>query len=241
MNKIDLNKKNLFFLEKSLIELKNNKPIQYIIGSTYFLDLNFKINDKVFIPRIETELLVSIIINKYKIDKVNLSIIDIGTGTGCIAICIKKYLPWINMYSIDNSIKSLEIARINSIKHNVNIIFNKINILKYKKYLKKIPIVDIIISNPPYVRLCEKKNIKPNVYQYEPYNSLFVNNNNPLIFYQKILKLSKLILSDNGYIYLEINQFLATETIDLIKKEGYKNIKLKLDIYGNKRIIIIKK
>lgn len=230
-------------LEKGLFFLKKNKPIQYIIGKTKFLNLSLKINNQVFIPRPETEELVNWLIKdyNYNIIKKKLNILDIGTGSGCIAIYIKKNIKESNIYALDVCKKALNIAKLNALKYNLKIYFYNINILTSINLINILPYIDIIISNPPYVRSIEKKYMHPNVYKYEPNKAIFVTNKYPLIFYQKILEISKYILNKKGYIYLEINKYLSNQMISLIKKIGYNHIYLKKDIYNNYRMIRIQK
>lgn len=168
-----------------------------------------------------------------------MNVIDICTGSGCIAISIKKKLLNTNVYALDISKKALKIAEINALKHKVKILLYQLDILK-KYFLKtSFPSLDIIVSNPPYIRLSEKKVMHPNVYQYEPLNSLFVSDENPLIFYKKIAFWAKKILNKNGSIYFEINQFLVKKTVKLFNELGYNKIYIKNDFYGNPRMIKI--
>lgn len=227
-------------LYKSILDLIDNKPIQYILGKSIFLDLEFIVNNNVFIPRYETEELVNWIIKDYNNYKKKLNIIDICTGSGCIAVYIKKKLLNSTVYALDISKYALKIAKKNALKHKVKILFYELDILKISSLKNYFPLLDIIVSNPPYVRLSEKKIMHPNVYKYEPTNALFVNDEDPLIFYKKIAFLAKSILNKNGFIYFEINQFLAEKIIKLFNKLGYNEIYLKNDFYGNPRMIKIK-
>lgn len=219
--------------------LNDNKPIQYILGKSIFLDFEFIVNNNVFIPRYETQELVNWIIQDYSNFKKKLKIIDICTGSGCIAISIKKKLFNTIVYALDISKNALKIAKKNALKHKVKISFYELNILKNNSLKKHFPRLDIIVSNPPYVRLSEKKFMHPNVYKYEPLNAIFVQNQDPLIFYKKIALLSKKILNKNGSMYFEINQFLVKEIIHLFKKLGFTNIYIKKDYHGYPRIIKI--
>lgn len=226
-------------LYKSILDLNDYKPIQYILGKSIFFDLEFIVNANVFIPRPETEELVNWIIKDYNNNKKKLNIFDICTGSGCIAIYIKKKLLNTKVYALDISKNALKIAKKNTLKHKVKILFYNLDILKKNSFLNNLPLLDIIVSNPPYVRLSEKKIMDPNVYKYEPSNALFVSDKNPLIFYEKIALLSKKILNKNGSIYLEINQFLGKKVKKLFLKLGFKKIYIKNDIYGNARMIKI--
>lgn len=220
--------------------LNNDTPIQYILKKAFFFDLEFFVNKNVFIPRYETEELVNWVIQDYNNLKNKLYIIDICTGSGCIAITLKKKLFNTTIYAIDISKDALKIAKKNAYQHQVDIFFYQIDILQ-KYFLKHdFPLLDIIISNPPYIRLSEKSMMSPNVYKYEPSNALFINNKDDLIFYKRIAYWSKKILNKNGSIYFEINQFLVKEIKELFHQLGYKNIYIKNDIYGNPRMIKLK-
>jgi release factor glutamine methyltransferase len=225
-----------------LDQLKQEIPIQYILGTTHFYGLEFDVNENVLIPRPETEELVEwIITNNLKTNlSNNLKILDIGTGSGCIAIALAKNIPQAQVFAIDVSEKALATAKKNAENNNVIINF----ILKDILDIVNLSAVegleqqfDIIVSNPPYVRDLEKTEIKKNVLDNEPHLALFVDDNDALLFYRKIAVLAKKNLTENGRLYFEINQYLATETVELLEKMDFKNIKLRKDIYGNNRMI----
>lgn len=221
----------------SILEpLKKEIPIQYLLGKTSFYGLDFEVNENVLIPRPETEELVEWIIkSNLKIEKLkNLKILDIGTGSGCIAISLAKNLPDARVYAIDVSEKALATAQKNAEINNVNVTFINQNILAAEDLEQQF---DVIVSNPPYVRNLEKEEIKKNVLDNEPHLALFVEDNNALVFYKKIAELAQKNLSPNGQLYFEINQYLGKEMIDLLEKMNFKNIELKKDIYGNDRMI----
>ena len=222
--------------ESVLADLKKEKPIQYILGETEFYGLPFLVNENILIPRPETEELVEWILEstKYEEQSAKLKILDIGTGSGCIAISLAKNLPNAQVSAIDVSEKALDTAHKNAEINKVDVIFFLKNILETEVLDEK---YDIIVSNPPYVRNLEKEEIKPNVLQYEPHLALFVEDNDALLFYRKIAELAKKNLSENGKLYFEINQYLGKETIELLEEMGFKNIDLKKDIYGNDRMI----
>ncbi len=236
-----LTKNNLSYFLNALTGLQNQKPIQYIIGETEFYGLPFYVNQHVLIPRPETEELVAWIIPLPNPPQKggNLNILDIGTGSGCIAISLAKNLPNASVFALDISNKALEIAKQNAILNEVLIEFIEHDILKpniiqsEEKNLK----FDIIVSNPPYVRQLEKQEIKDNVLKHEPHLALFVENENPLLFYTKIADFAKDNLTKNGKLYVEINQYLGQETISLLKEKGFTNIELKKDMFGNYRMI----
>ncbi|SNB04743.1 peptide chain release factor N(5)-glutamine methyltransferase [Flavobacterium psychrophilum] len=222
--------------ETVLLQLKEQKPIQYILGETQFFGLPFYVNKNTLIPRPETEELVEWIIKEnLKISSLkNLKILDIGTGSGCIAISLAKNLPNASVFAIDVSDKALATAQKNAVLNEVDITFIEKNILQTEDLNQEF---DIIVSNPPYVRNLEKKEIHKNVLEYEPHLALFVDDNDSLLFYRKITELATRNLSNNGQLYFEINQYLGKETVELLEKYNFKNTTLKKDIYGNDRMI----
>ena len=229
MSDIDLQKWN-----DIVIELKTQKPIQYILGETFFYDLRFQVDENTLIPRPETEELVALILASNKETNKKIKVLDIGTGSGCIAISLAKNLPNAQVFALDVSEKAIEIAQKNAKYNDVSITFLHQNILETDDLNQQF---DIIVSNPPYVRNLEKSEINKNVLDYEPHLALFVEDNDALIFYKKIAQLAKKNLNQNGQLFFEINQYLAKETVELIKDLGFKNIKLHQDIYGNDRMI----
>ncbi|MFV5688403.1 peptide chain release factor N(5)-glutamine methyltransferase [Flavobacterium sp. ZT3R25] len=227
----------------SILEpLKKEIPIQYLLGKTSFYGLEFEVNENVLIPRPETEELVDWISkSNSKIERLkNLKILDIGTGSGCIAISLAKNIPNAQVFAIDVSEKALATAKKNANINTVNITFINQNILEVASLSAVEGLnqqFDIIVSNPPYVRNLEKEEIKKNVLENEPHLALFVEDNDALIFYRKIAELAQKNLSPNGQLYFEINQYLGKEMIGLLEKMNFKNIELRKDIYGNDRMI----
>ena len=216
-------------------DLKKQKPIQYILGETEFYGLRFEVNENTLIPRPETEELVELIIAKsQKPEGKSLRILDIGTGSGCIAISLAKNISNAEVFGIDVSEKALATAKKNAEINNVNVVFLLKNILETGDLQQQF---DIIVSNPPYVRNLEKSEIKPNVLEYEPHLALFVEDTDALLFYRKIAELALKNLATNGRLYFEINQYLGKETVELLESMNFKNIELIKDIYGNDRII----
>lgn len=213
-------------------ELKTEKPIQYITGEAWFYGLRFEVNENTLIPRPETEELVEWIVDSQKSN--NLTILDIGTGSGCIPIALKKEIPYAAVSAIDVSEKALEMARKNAVNNQVEVNFILQNILETESLDGK---YDIIVSNPPYVRNLEKQEIKRNVLDYEPHLALFVDDSDALLFYRKIAQLALKSLSPNGKLFFEINQYLGNETVELLEQLGFKNIELRKDFVGNDRMI----
>ncbi len=223
--------------ESVLVDLKKQKPIQYIIGETEFYGLPFLVNENTLIPRPETEELVEWIISDFNNSQPatrNSQLLDIGTGSGCIAISLSKNLSNVQVSAIDVSEKALATAIKNAEINTVEVNFILKNILETNDLEKEF---DIIVSNPPYVRNLEKEEIKPNVLEFEPHLALFVDDNDALLFYRKIAELAQKNLSENGKLYFEINQYLGKETVELLENLGFKNIELRKDIYGNDRMI----
>jgi release factor glutamine methyltransferase len=229
-------------LFEALSRLKLEEPIQYIIGETEFYGLPFKVNEHTLIPRPETEELVSLVLQNIKNQKTNsktISILDIGTGTGCIAISLAKNLPNAKIYALDVSEDALKIANQNAELNKVAIHFIKANILNKDSWnlgFKSLEF-DLIVSNPPYVRNLEKIEIKNNVLKHEPHLALFVEDNNPLQFYEAITDFAVDNLKQNGLLFFEINQYLGDETKQLLQDKGFSDLELKPDIFGNNRML----
>jgi release factor glutamine methyltransferase len=270
----------LSLFKNALERLKKEEPIQYILGKTEFYGLPFLVDKNTLIPRPETEELVEWILGEVKkLERWNvrksqanvivkdseksLSILDIGTGTGCIPISLAKNLPNAEISAIDISKDALKIAKKNALLNKVAISFFEVDILNIQnlngmsvraqsrtnkereegnsdEMLKQVQHdnqFNIIVSNPPYVRNLEKAAIKNNVLENEPHLALFVDNENPLIFYTKIADLTKKHLTKNGLLFFEINQYLGKETVAMLQEKGFKNIELKKDVFGNDRMI----
>ena len=222
-----LSDEDISSFEKIIVDIKKNIPIQYVLGETHFYNLKFNVNSSTLIPRPETEELVRDII-RHNFS----SVLDIGTGSGCIAISIAKNSK-ASIDAIDNSKEALEIAKFNAILNSVdvNFMFNDVfGISVTKKY-------DLIVSNPPYVLNSEKKYMHQNVIDYEPHNALFVEDSNPLIFYEKIALIASKNLNSNGLLFFEINEKFGEQIIDLLLKLNFVDIELKKDINGRDRII----
>ena len=223
----ELNNDNIISFENIINDLKQNIPIQYILGEAHFYDLKFKVNSSTLIPRGETEELVQyILIHDFT------SVLDIGTGSGCIAISIAKNSNS-KITAIDNSIEALEIAKSNAILNSVKINFVLSDVFNFsdtKKY-------DLIVSNPPYVLESEKKLMDKNVLDYEPHNALFVSDNDPLAYYKEIAKIATNNLNKNGLLFFEINENYSKQIIELLSNLNFVDIELKKDINGRDRII----
>ena len=220
-------------------DLEIYKPIQYILGETEFFGLKFSVDSNTLIPRPETEELVALILKICNAKKIeNPKTLDIGTGSGCIAISLAKNLSNAKVFGLDVSEKALQIAETNAKLNQVEVDFILQNILEVDDLTQQF---DIIVSNPPYVRNLEKHEISKNVLDYEPHLALFVEDNDALLFYRKIALLAQKNLSENGLLFFEINQYLGKETMELVQKLNFKNIQLKQDVYGNDRMILCEK
>ena len=222
--------------DEAIVRLKNNEPIQHILGYSEFYGRKLKCDRRALVPRPETEELVDWIISMHN---AQCTILDIGTGTGCIALSLAKELPLAKVTALDISIDALSLAHENAEMLEVgNVDFAEGDILNMddehcvarEKYA-------VIVSNPPYVRECEKAEMEANVLEYDPHAALFVSNENPLIFYRSIGEFGLSHLEKDGALYFEINQYLSQETCDLLVAMGYKNVELREDINGNARMV----
>ncbi len=225
--------------ESAIERLEKEEPIQYIMGDTEFYGLPFKVNKNTLIPRPETEELVEWIIEDSVSEKRNdYSILDIGTGSGCIAISLAKNLPEAAVSALDYSYEALQTAESNAKLNDVTIQFFQEDILKTGTLPQQ---YDVIVSNPPYVRESEKLEMQSNVLDYEPASALFVSNTDPLLFYRTIARLSLRYLKPNGKLYFEINEYLSKELIDSLREEGYPIIELRKDFRGKDRMLLCRK
>jgi release factor glutamine methyltransferase len=232
--------------ESIRLRLMKQEPIQYILGSTIFCNLPFAVTPDVLIPRPETEELVAWVVESFAfnpqpttdngqpITDNRQQLLDIGTGSGCIAIALAKNLPEVQVYALDVSDKALQIARLNAEKNAVQLQFICQNILEKKQFDHQF---DVIVSNPPYVRELEKHEIQANVLEHEPHLALFVADEDPLLFYRKIGELAFESLTPNGNLFVEINQYLGETTLQLFREIGFTQVELRKDLYGNDRMI----
>ncbi|MDR1699432.1 MAG: peptide chain release factor N(5)-glutamine methyltransferase [Prevotellaceae bacterium] len=224
-------------IEVIVCRLRKHEPVQYILGKADFYSLLFEVNENTLIPRPETEELVDWVISEYK----NFAgkLLDIGTGSGCIAVSLAKHLPQMDVSAVDISEKALETAGRNAKKNDVKIHFQQCDILMENQ--KIIGNFDVIVSNPPYVLESEKAEIQSNVLQYEPHKALFVPNENTLLFYKAIADFSVKKLNENGSLYLEINRMFGKETAEMLAGKGFSSIEIRKDLSGNDRMIKCRK
>ncbi len=223
-------------LNNALLQLKKHVPVQYITGRCWFYNLSFAVNEHVLIPRSETEELVLEAINFLK-NSEGKKVLDIGTGSGCIPICIKKNIVGADVMSVDVSKQALEIAKRNAFSNNVEINFLKLDFLDETNFAD-LPIFDLIISNPPYIPEKEKAILNKNVVDHEPHLALFVSDDDPLIFYRKILIFAASHLEKNGKILLEVHEDFSSETAAIFLAEKY-DVEIKKDMQGKERMLII--
>jgi len=228
---------------KAIDELAKYRPIQYILGKTEFYELQFELTPDVLIPRPETEELVDWIVCEYEnqISNTSLSIIDIGTGSGCIAVSLKANFPNSDVWAVDVSEPALSVAMRNAAKNNVEINFIQRDVLKDDLTCLGCESFDIIVSNPPYVTSSEKSQMQPNVLEYEPHNALFTPDDDPLIFFKRIAAFGIKNLKDSGMIFFEINEAYHKEVADILKQHGLSDISLRKDINGKWRMISARK
>ncbi len=220
---------------KIVEQLKLNIPIQYVLNKAYFYNLSFYVDTNVLIPRPETEELVEWIIQEYKNKKEKQNILDIGTGSGCIPISLAKNITNAHLYAIDKFPKTLEIAKKNANLNKVEIKFICADILSEIKLKEKF---DIIVSNPPYIPIFEKKKMDKKVIDNEPNNALFVPNSNPIIFYEKIADFAQNHLNKNGKLFFEIHQNFGKEIKKMLNEKEFTNVELRKDISNNDRMIM---
>lgn len=223
-------------LEKIAGELLQHRPVQYVLGEAWFMDIKLLVNESVLIPRPETEELAEWIIKDMKQSGKKLSLLDIGTGSGCIPIAVKKKIPGTIASAIDVSDDALQVAKLNAIKQEVNIHFLTLNFLEESEW-NQLSKYNIIVSNPPYIKQSEEARIRNNVIKYEPHLALFVPDEDPIIFYKKIAKFSPKHLEPGASVYVEINEALGEEVVELFEKQGFNNVILKKDMQGKERML----
>lgn len=232
-----LNDQEYAIIEKSVNELLTNRPVQYVIGKEVFCDMDFFVNENVLIPRPETEELVHHIKHEFegKTDaNADYDVLDIGTGSGCIAVSLAKLLSSSHITAIDISAGALEVAKRNAIANHATVDFIQADILSRPQLGRTF---DVIVSNPPYVCDCEKKDMRPNVLDFEPSTALFVSDNDPLLFYREIISFTQDTLKPDGSIWFEINERFGTETVKLCKDNGFSNTSVIKDFRGKDRFI----
>jgi release factor glutamine methyltransferase len=241
-------------LQSHLQRLKTGEPIQYIMNKSWFCGMELYVDKNVLIPRPETEELVQWIIDDVKAsgkdvfvrkpmeadETTQLKVLDVGTGSGCIALALKKIMVKAEVWGCDVSEEALNVARRNGSTLNIRVDFQGLNFLDEAQQ-KLLPTVDIIASNPPYVPLKDKEEMDTNVVDHEPHTALFVSNNDPLIFYKALAGFGKKRLYENGSIYMEIHEDLGQDVVALFKQNGYSNVELKKDMQKKDRMVRVRK
>lgn len=217
--------------------LKKHEPIQYVLGETEFFGLKLHVNPAVLIPRPETEELVQWI--SETVLKRGFTAIDMGTGSGCIALALKKLFPESQVSAVDYSNKTLETARENAALNSLNVSFFLADILNWENYHWEN--YRLIVSNPPYVRESEKAAMFSNVLKYEPEKALFVSDSDPLLFYRRIAEFAQKYLEETGWLFFEINENLGKETQHLLENLGFREIVIKKDLFGKERMLSCRK
>lgn len=230
--------------QEYLKELLGGKPVQYVLGTSWFQNMPFKVDERVLIPRPETEELVEYVKAKYKNlacnEEGNCNIIDIGTGSGCIAVSLKKAFPLFEIWAIDKSLTVLELAKENARNLEAEISFHQTDILGVLQN-DSFPAFDAIVSNPPYIPMQETKEMGNNIIGFEPHEALFVTDEDPLQFYKAILAFSEHHLLRGGMIFFETHELFANEVVLLLEENEFEQVQLKKDFQGKDRIVIGKK
>jgi release factor glutamine methyltransferase len=222
-------------LLQDIERIKGGEPVQYVVEKAYFYDRIFRVDDRVLIPRPETEELVGRIIADNKKAR-NLSIIDIGTGSGCIPVVLKHHLNDCKMHAVDVSEAALEVARENAELHKAEIVFYRLDFLDRNSW-DRLPAINIIVSNPPYIQEKERDLMSVSVLNHEPLSALIPRHEDPLIFYRMLAEFGRLKLKLPGRVYAEINEFLPDQTVAIFQSQGY-DVELIQDLQGKNRIII---
>lgn len=234
---LPVNSKQQTQLEQIADELLQHRPIQYVLGEAWFMEIKLSVNKHVLIPRPETEELVQWVLDDLKKSvKKDLSLLDIGTGSGCIALAVKKKMPLTQVFAVDVSSDALQVAKTNAMTHNLAIDFRCLNFLNVSEW-NQLGKYHIIVSNPPYIAEAEKAIMQDNVVKYEPSLALFVPDENALIFHEAIAEFGCKHLKANGSVYVEINEAFGKDVVDLFQHFGFKTVLLKKDMQGKDRML----
>jgi release factor glutamine methyltransferase len=229
-----LSESDLLFVRSFVKRLQANEPFQYILGETTFCDLTILCDSRALIPRPETEELVAWI---SELSEVN-SVVDICSGSGCIALGLKSRFPNALVFGVDVSEDANELAQRNALRNELSVEFFKADALDINsKFWKNLDSVDVIVSNPPYITHEEIKRMNTNVLEYEPHLALFVPNDSPIIFYDCIARIAAEKLTNHGFLFFELNPDFADQVIEMLKNIGFQNIELKIDLQGKNRML----
>jgi release factor glutamine methyltransferase len=220
--------------------LRQHQPVQYVLHEAWFYGMQLYVDEHVLIPRPETEELVEWIITDAKAGQQPVSIIDIGTGSGCVPIALKKNIPAADVWAVDISNEALAVAKRNAETQQANITFQQADIL-IPTHISTFPLFDIIVSNPPYIPLSDKTSMHPNVLQHEPHLALFVENENPLLFYNAIADFAHSFLKPGGSLYFEIHEAMGEQVTQLLTQKGFINVQVKKDMQEKDRMVKAKR
>ncbi|WP_133271247.1 peptide chain release factor N(5)-glutamine methyltransferase [Hymenobacter radiodurans] len=223
-------------LEAAQVRLLRHEPLQYVLGTAHFAGLELDVTPATLIPRPETEELVALIIKEQK-KAPQLTVLDIGTGSGCIPIALSQALPEARVIGVDISAEALAVAQRNAARYAPNVEFQQVDILRATPAGIVPHSVAVLVSNPPYVLASERAQMRPNVLEYEPATALFVPDNDPLLFYRRIAELGLQLLRPGGKLYFEINEQYATAVLDLLAELGYAGGQIHQDMFGKDRIV----
>ena len=230
-----VSEKQLDQIEKDVKRLLNHEPIQYVLNKAWFYGREFYVDNSVLIPRPETEELVAWVLQQTQYRELN--ILDIGTGSGCIPITLACEAPHSHVSAIDISSEAIQVAKSNAQNLSGDVVFYETDILKWEDTKVDFPKWDIIISNPPYVCNSEAELMRKNVIEFEPHSALFVENNDPLLFYDRISDFAVQFLNTSGYLFFEINEVYGKAIADLLSKKGFKSIEIKKDLFQKDRMV----
>ncbi len=222
-------------LERVVKELRQYRPWQYIVGRTEFYGLPFYVDESVLIPRPETEELVYFIIQEHQHQAP--TILDVGTGSGCIAVSLQKKIPTAKVTAIEVSPQALALAQKNAEANGVEVHYQQLNILE-PTATQTLPLYDIIVSNPPYILSADQAQMHANVLEHEPHLALFVTNEDPLQFYKVLADLGRAKLHNNGWLYVEIHEAFGAEVLACFQQKNYKNCQIIQDMYGKDRMVM---
>jgi len=231
-----VSKKEIDQFDAALLNMKDHVPVQYILGQAEFMDFNLQVGPGVLIPRPETEELIQMLIDNVQVPSDRIRILDIGTGTGCIPIALSKHIKNAELIAVEQSEIALKYARNNIKINHARVDLHQMDFLDESSW-NKLGKFDIIISNPPYVTNADTSMMRKNVLDHEPHDALFVDDQLPLFFYQQIIRFSKDYLSDDGWIYLEINEKYGKELLDLFNGNAFRNVSLYQDLSGKDRFV----
>lgn len=240
----EMNEDQLELFDRYKTSLEHGKPVQYVLGSTWFNGIRFQVDENVLIPRPETEELVEEVKKMYaqrsNKEEHEIKAIDIGTGSGCIAIALKKHFPSWEVWGIDNSEGAINLAEKNAESNQTHVIFRKLDILTEIKN-DRLPAFDVIVSNPPYIPHSDKEEMTPQVLEHEPHDALFVTNNDPLQFYRSIVTFSTYHLLRGGWIFFETHADFSNAVAELLEENEFEEIQVKKDMQGRERMVIARK